>query len=236
MNAVHLSVRYFILLFSILFFSCGNKSSDVRHDSVQDIANDTAAMYSSEEHVYGETGWDEEIVDSIGYYDAAIYSWVDAGNNRVVELRYTNAGERKVVVLTDSIPGYFISEYQHEIVQINGTGSEEIVVRISSWRMHGGAGVTTSTGQSVETFFVFEPGINMLLFHGTNVSQVQNICGSESGPDCETYESGYSYNVKFATEAIILDSLELLGDTPKDVVDQRMGTYQWRDGMFINFD
>lgn len=229
-------MKHLWLVVVLLFASCSsNQWGDASHsDSL--AQSDSTRNGPEEDWLEQIDGFSGEIVDSIGYYDACLWSWVDEGNIRSIELRYTLYGTEKKYLLTDSFPGYLSMTYAHEVVQVNETGDEEIIIRINGYRMHGGAGVTESKGQEQDEYFVFDPGNERMLFNGTNGSEYIYYCGSQSDSNCEDIEAGYDYKVHFMAGAIVLDSVRFLGDTRSDALDHRMGKYQWLDGMFINLD
>jgi hypothetical protein len=175
----------------------------------------------------------ETKIDSMEYLNA--YLTESEGNDgyRVIKLYYDSSEINKSVILSDTIMPYGWVMSSHKVVQLNGGGGSEIIVTVSWYYSNGGWGVNTGRAEGEVHYYVFDPSNSRILFHAKSSSEYMCICGSESGSDCESFETGYRYRVHFDEEGILIDSVYFHDESGKNGIDNPPGLYKWHDGMFV---
>lgn len=241
-------VRTIILSSMILFVSCGTGSSGGnRNDSVTDAklegSDDVGTYY-------------DDSIKAANYYDSVIAAieaveWIkfdslpgdsvelwrkeSAGNGLSVQVRYTLRGEKHRVMVTDNLASYRhdIVPNHLQLVQLNSTGTEEVVITIGGYYSSLSGGQYTSWAEDEYHHFVIDRDSGKLLWQGVHSSEYVQWCGAKSDSACEEIETGYSYKVHFSSSGIVIDSVQLLGETKEADLDHAPGYYYWKNGQFV---
>lgn len=241
-------VRTFVAVIVFLFASCagdphsnnpvdsGNGNSLVGSDYSGDYPEDStgaAHYYDSVVNAGGFAEW--TIYDSLPAQNISLWRKYDTGNNATIQLRYPDDGQQKTIVITDSLAGYMHESFEKhmQLVQLNGIGSEELVVFLGGFYSSSGWGEYVSYGQEYDYVYIYNLDDAHLIWYGTTASEAYQYCPAKSDSDCTDFEAGYDYKMHFSPGTFVIDSVHYFGDSKESDLDHSPGRYEWHDGMFV---
>lgn len=221
---IHLTVRHFLMAFSILTLACSS-------DPTSDPLRDSMYLDSTMKAMLHAEGWEK--FDSIPSKQMELWRKEGEGNIYAIELRYVNnSGRLQRVPLTDSFPFYMYYQpsVDLEFEQLTGYGSSEVLIRFGGSWSAGQPGM--GRVEELECFYVVDLENSGLLWRGCSLYHFEQMV--EAGaPDTlfGAFKVGYDYKVHARNGELIIDSLNYFGDSI-DGPDHLPGRYQWKNGAF----